>query len=60
MTSQPDFQLQKLILIEEIEQQGHLVMFFPKFHCEINWTEYFWAQCKRYARKHWDYTLAGL
>jgi len=60
MASQPDFRLQKSMLVEEIEQKGHLVMFFPKFHCEINWIEYFWAQCKRYAREHCDYTLTGL
>jgi len=48
------------MLVEEIEQQGDLVMFFQKFHCKINWIEYFWAQCKRYAREYCDYILTGL
>ncbi|RPA89405.1 hypothetical protein L873DRAFT_1721904, partial [Choiromyces venosus 120613-1] len=39
---------------------GYLVMFFTKFYCEINWIEYCWAQCKRYAHEHCNYTLAGL
>jgi hypothetical protein len=28
---------------EEITQRGHLVMFYPKFHCELNWIKYFWG-----------------
>jgi len=58
--SQPDFAAQKSRLEEVIEKAGHLVMFYPKFHCEMNWIEYYWGSCKRYARKHCTYTLAGL
>ncbi|KAA8893418.1 hypothetical protein FN846DRAFT_914062 [Sphaerosporella brunnea] len=47
--------------IEEIfEDAGHLVMFYPKFHCELNWIEYYWGAYKHYARKHCNYTLPGL
>ncbi|RPA93698.1 hypothetical protein L873DRAFT_1941720 [Choiromyces venosus 120613-1] len=38
---QPDFQSQKGRLQEEIEHQGHSVVFYPKFHCELNWIEYY-------------------
>ena len=36
---QPDFLEQEVM--EEITQCGHLVMFYLKFHCEVNWIEYF-------------------
>ena len=60
LSSQPDFAAQKSCLEEVIENAGHLVLFYPKLHCEMNWVEYYWGSCKRYARKHCTYTLAGL
>jgi hypothetical protein len=27
---------------------GCLVMFYPKFHCELNWIEYYCRACKHY------------
>ena len=59
-SAQHDFLAQKSRLGEIIEAAGHLVMFYPKFHCEINWVEYYWRSCKLYARKHCNYTLASV
>ena len=39
---------------------GHKVFFYPKFHCELNFIEYFWAQAKRFARQNCAYSLSGL
>ncbi|KIJ33474.1 hypothetical protein M422DRAFT_264579 [Sphaerobolus stellatus SS14] len=37
--NQPDFVGLKLALVELIEAHSHLVIFYPKFHCELNFTE---------------------
>jgi hypothetical protein len=37
LSSQPDFAAQKSGLDDVIEKAGHLVLFYPKFHCELNW-----------------------
>ena len=39
MSKQPDFQGQRGRLREEVEATGHLVIFYPKFHCELNFIE---------------------
>ncbi|KAG1852221.1 hypothetical protein F4604DRAFT_1933794 [Suillus subluteus] len=36
---QPDFQQQKSHIQESIEKAGHLCIFLPKFHCELNFIE---------------------
>lgn len=60
LQSQPDFQNQRGRLEEEINRSGHLVIFYPKFHCELNFIERFWCSAKRYARDNCTYGLAGL
>ena len=39
MSKQPDFQGQRGRLQEEVEATGNLVIFYPKFHCELNFIE---------------------
>ena len=58
--SQPDFSGQRGLLQEEIEKRGHLVTYYPKYHPELNFIEYFWGYCKRFTRENCTYTLAGL
>ncbi|RPB21874.1 hypothetical protein L211DRAFT_888332 [Terfezia boudieri ATCC MYA-4762] len=55
-----DFQAQRGSLQEGIEARGHLVLFYPKFHCELNFIEFFWAAAKRHARENCEYSLQGL
>jgi hypothetical protein len=45
---------------EVIEKAGHLCIFLLKFHCELNFIEYFWVQVKKYLRDNCDYTFKTL
>ena len=57
---QPDFLDQKSLVQETIEAAGHLCIFLPKFHCELNFIEYFWGAVKCYLCVHCNYTFTGL
>lgn len=57
---QPDFVEQKSLVQETIEAAGHLSLFLPKFHCELNPIEYFWGMIKKYLRDNCDYLFDGL
>ncbi|THU76036.1 hypothetical protein K435DRAFT_705816 [Dendrothele bispora CBS 962.96] len=57
---QPDFQAQKSLVHETIEEAGHLCIFLPKFHWELIFIEFFWGAVKRYLREHCDYSFDGL
>lgn len=48
---QPDFQAQRSLVQEIIEGTGHLCIFLPKFHCELNFIEFFWGKVKKHL---WD------
>ena len=57
---QPDFQQQKSLVQEVIEAAGHLCIFLLKFHCELNFIEFFWGVVKRYLRENCNYTFDTL
>ncbi|KIJ56100.1 hypothetical protein M422DRAFT_145341, partial [Sphaerobolus stellatus SS14] len=44
---QPDFKEQKSLVQEVIEECGHICIFLPKFHCELNFIEFFWGAVKK-------------
>jgi hypothetical protein len=43
-----------------IVQAGHEVIFYPKFHCELNYIEYYWAVVKCYTRENCKYSFTEL
>jgi len=57
---QPDFKEQWSLVQEVIESAGHLCIFLPKFHCELNFIEFFWGAVKKYLRENCDYTFETL
>jgi hypothetical protein len=48
LSLQPDFCAQKSLIAKTIEAAGHHCIFYPKFHCELNYIEYFWGAAKHY------------
>src|SRR5215813_11535653 len=60
LSLQPDFISQKSQLQEEIEKRGHKCIFYPKYHCELNYIEMYWGAAKRYTRDNCNYTWSGL
>jgi hypothetical protein len=57
---QPDFLNQRSALEEVILEAGHKCIFYPKFHCELNYIERYWGAAKRHTRENCDYSWSGL
>jgi hypothetical protein len=57
---QTDFQAQKPLIQEIIEAAGHLCIFLPKFHCELNFIEFFWGRVKKYLCDNCDSSFETL
>ena len=60
LEAEQDFKEQKGRQYEELQCRGQLVIFYHKFHCELNFIERYWCGCKWYARENCQYNLDGL
>ena len=39
---------------------GHRILFYPKFHCELNHIEYFWCDGKSWIKRNCKYSIEEL
>jgi hypothetical protein len=53
-------QQDKTALFKLIQEAGHLCFFLPKFHCELNPIERYWAILKSHTRKNCRFYIAAL
>ena len=60
LEAEDDFYNEKSLLETIILEAGHEVIFYPKFHCELNYIEYYWAALKHYTRENCKYSFAEL
>ena len=59
LENQPDF-LHEKSQVEIETKRGHGCIFYPKFHCDLNYIEYYWGAIKRYTRENSSYSFAEL
>ena len=60
LEAEKDFRNQRGRPQEEVENLGHRVLFYPKFHCELNWIERYWCRAKWFARENCGYNFEAL
>ena len=60
LSKYPDFASSKTIVQDKIEARGHLCMFFPKFHYELNASERNWCHAKKHSRKYSNGSITRL
>ena len=58
--NEPDFLGQREWLREVVENSGHRIMYFPKFHCELNYIEMVWAYVKAKLRRLCIFSIHAL
>ena len=60
LSAQPDFKEQMEWVAETVTNAGHLLIYLPKFHCELNCIEHLWCSAKAYARTRCTYSFPAL
>lgn len=60
LSQEPDFLAQQEWLTETVRRRGHHIIFYPKYHCELNFIERLWGLLKSRARSSCDYSFDSL
>ena len=56
----PDFANQPTILEELVRSRGHICLYLPKYHCELNPIERNWCHAKKISRQYVNGTIVKL
>ena len=60
MASHEDFANEKTVVEKVVEERGHICIFIPKFHCELNPIERVWCHAKKHVRANSNGTVPRL
>lgn len=60
LSIEPDFAQQKEWLREVVELAGFTIVFYPKYHCELNFIEQVWGWLKERCRQSCSYRFKDL
>ncbi len=62
LSEEPDFKASKVTcwIQETVEKFGCFVVFYPKFHCELNYIEMVWSYVKHWLRRRCTYDIDDL
>ena len=60
LSLEPDFFEQRDALTEAVEGHGFNILFYPKYHCELNFIENVWGWLKQFYRKNCQYNYKDL
>ena len=52
LSQEPDFQQQKTWQCETVDNLGFRIIYYPKYHCELNFIEMIWGWIKAYHRRN--------
>ena len=55
LSQEPDFLAQREWLVEVVNGFGMDVIYYPKYHCELNFIEMIWCWVKAYLRTNTTY-----
>ena len=55
-----DFINEKPTVAAYLTSRGHICLFIPKYHCELNPIERVWGHAKKYTRAYCNYSITGL
>ena len=55
-----DFQDNTTLLQQAVESRGHVCLYLPKFHCELNPIERCWCHAKKHTRAHCNESIVRI
>jgi transposase len=60
LSNEEDFLAQEEWLTEVVHEAGFSIIFYPKYHCELNFIEMIWGWVKSHHRRHCTYNYKDL